>query len=119
MAVERGFRRLTIVVSITVLCVSLLPTPFLAYTLWLENRYDQSGNRCPGECSTDGTAHAIDLLVGVLQIFGVPLSSRDFVSSASVIGVLFVVNLAVSLVLAAIPWGVFYLLRWIAHGFGD
>ncbi len=140
MSRERGFRRLTLGVSLVLLCAGLALTARDVYrmmeyrnTLTIEEECRSragSDQKTKDECgSTNATfpSHVLFAFGALVTISQAALSYNTFINVLDVttgrpgypfFGFIMSLDLAVSLVLAALPWAIFYFVRWIARGFG-
>jgi|SRR6266851_3627492 len=140
MSRERGFRRLTLGVSLVLLCAGLALTARDVYrmmeyrnTLTIEEECRSragSDQKAKDECgSTNATfpSHVLFAIGALVTISQAALSYNTFINVLDVttgrpgypfFGFIMSLDLAVSLVLAALPWAIFYFVRWIARGFG-
>lgn len=140
MSRERGFRRLTLAVSLVLLCTGLALTAYDIYR-FIEFRNAQihqlacltgagSDQKAKAECehvSIDDymprhVSFGLDVLLTIaeaclsqerlISVLAFFFGPRFFLTFTICLG------LAMSLVLATLPWAIFYFARWIARGFG-
>jgi len=138
---ERGYRRLTVGVSLVLLCVGLALMARDVYQMMeyknelatLEACYNRAGSdqKAKNECGTMGidslpghhVSFAFDMLITISQA---TLPHDAFINVLTFtagrpgypfFGFIISIDLAVGLVLAAVPWVVFYSVRWVARGF--
>lgn len=142
MSRERGFRRLALGASLVLLCAGLALTahdiyPILEYRNTLTEEEDcrrwhgSDQKKAMAECSDiyrekrgNPLPSRVSLALDTLLTIGEATLSHDTLFAVfsaifhRLLAFTVCLGLAVSLILATIPWAVFYFARWIARGFG-
>jgi hypothetical protein len=134
---ERGFRRLTFGVSLVLLCAGLVLTAHDSYRvaeLYSAQTREEACHRysteakqseCERVSIDEYLSRPFSFVFNALITFTLVTLHRDsafFVNVLSFVAthmltVTLCLGLAVSLIFAALPWVVFYSVRWIARGF--
>jgi hypothetical protein len=145
MNLERGFRRIVLTISFTAASAGLVVTAYDIYKYieyvsgikkWVacveeihsrtpteEEFWTKFGRKGPSDCEHFSTDRPTPFFP-VMTHWTTTFYSYDSVAGFSITLpsytptlVLFIWGVLVSTGLGAIPWGVFYLARWIVHGF--
>lgn len=138
---ERGYRRLTVGVSLVLLCVGLALTARDSYRV-MELYNAQAGEAAcreynarrpataaPEECERVATdaylSRPFSLVFEAMATFAVATLHRESTFFLGLLGfagghiltLTIALGIAVSLILAVVPWAAFYSVRWVARGF--
>ncbi len=130
MRTERGFRRITLVLSLGVFLAGLVMTGYaINYHQEYQRRYERwsaaesnctkAQAKAQTRAQTKAPTHVTDeeairlIACHLARQLGPMMPPRTPQEQATLIGLI----VSATVALALVPWGVFYLVRWVARGF--
>lgn len=116
MRLERGFRRITMVVSLVLLTASLAFAGWQVYRVADSQEQSRRAAAIAEYRQTHPGGKSLDELFPYLRQPERVIYPAWFYWNPITIAM---IGLAMSSILAAIPWGIFYLVRWISRGFSN